>query len=72
MFRVQTQNGFVSPGFMADWCHSVYQTLTQKDPRDPKNVICKPYLLSLMCIPMQAKLDKSPRKKVLGANPLRD
>ena len=59
MFRVQAQNEFVSPGFMANWHHPIYQTLTQKDPRDPRNGICKPHLLSLICIPMQAKLNKS-------------
>ena len=44
MSRVQTQNEFVSPGFVADWRHPVYQTLTQKDTRDPRNVICKTYM----------------------------
>ena len=59
MLRVQGQNKFISPGFMADWRHPVYQTLTQKDPRDPRNITCKLYLFSLICILMQAKLNKS-------------
>ena len=60
MLRVQTQNKLVSQGFTDDWHHPIYQTLTQKDPCDPRNVICEPYLLSLICIPMQAKLNKRP------------
>ena len=65
MLRVQAQNKFVSQGFTADGHHPVYQTLTQKDPCDPKNVICKLYLLSLIYIPMQAKLNKSPLREKL-------
>ena len=67
MLRVQGQNKFISPDFMADWRHPVYQTLTQKDPCYPRNVICKPYLLSLICIPMQVKLNKSPLREKLEA-----
>ena len=73
MLWVQAQNKLVSPGFMANWHHPVYQTLTQKDSHDPRNVICKPYLLSLICIPMQAKPNKSPlREGVKRLSPLRD
>ena len=68
MLRVQAQNKFVSPGFTADWHHPVYQTLTQKDLYDPRNVICKPYLFFfLICIPMKAKLNKSPLRDRLKA-----
>ena len=72
MFRVQAQNEFVPLGFMADWRHFFYQTLTQKDPCDPSNVICKPYLLPLICIPVQAKLNKKPREKGAWGSSLRD
>ena len=65
MLRVQAQNKFVSQGFTTDWRHTGYQTLTEKDPHDPGNIICKPYLLSLICITMQAKLNKSPLKERL-------
>lgn len=56
---------------MASWHHPVYQTVSQKDPCDPRNVICKPYLLSLIFIPMQAKLNKSPLTEPRDPLPLR-
>ena len=72
MLRAQEQNKFVSQGFTSNWCHPVYQTLTQKDPRDPRNIICKLYLLSLICIPMQAKLNKNPfEREAKHLSPLR-
>ena len=69
---VQAQNKFVFQGFTANWCYPVYQTLTQKDPCDPRNVVCKPYLLSLICIHMQAKLNRSPLRERLDSFLLRD
>ena len=67
MLKVQAQSKFVSPGFTANWHHPVYQTLAQKDPRDPQNAICKLYLLSLICILVQAKLNKSPLREGFDA-----
>ena len=72
MLRVQAQNKFVSPGFMANWRHPVYKILSQKDPCDLRNVICKLYLLSLICAPVEAKLNKSPLRERPDLSPLRD